>query len=210
MADYLISPREIERAVYIDFEGFVESPPSLAGIRCGDDFYQTVFDDALESAAAAKGLQLAFIDDFLQGLLDRCRREGRRLVAFSQREKDAAALWADVDFASVYCDGRKVAKRWVNRAGRGAELEDWSLKSFLRFISFERPANLGTQQATQRLEHVRAMLIRRGDYQSLTPTAKGKWARLLAHNKIDCDGLRALMQLTADQLSVTSTMRPTG
>jgi hypothetical protein len=41
------------------------------------------------------------------------------------------------------------------------------------------------------------MLIKRGRYERLTPTAKGKWTKLLAHNKIDCDGLRALMLLTA-------------
>jgi hypothetical protein len=197
LPDHLISPAEIERAVYLDFEGFVESPPSLAGLRCEDDFHQIVFDDALEPAAAAKGLQLAFLDDFLCELLERCRREDRRLVAITQHEKAVAALWADVDFTSVYCDGRKVAKRWVNRAGRGAELEDWSLKSFLRFILVERPAHLGTRQATKRLGYVRAMLIKRGRYESLTPTAKGKWTKLLAHNKIDCDGLRALMMLTA-------------
>jgi hypothetical protein len=197
LADHLISPSEIERALYLDFEGFVESPPSLAGIRCEDDFHQVVFDDALEPAAAAKGLHLALVDNFLRELLHRCRREDRRLVAFSQHEKNVATLWADVDLASVYCDGRKVAKRWVNRAGRGAELKEWGLKDLLRFISFERPTYLGAQQATQRLGYVRAMLIKRGRYERLTPTAKGKWTKLLAHNKIDCDGLRALMLLTA-------------
>jgi hypothetical protein len=197
LADHLISPSEIERALYLDFEGFVESPPSLAGIRCENDFHQVVFDDALEPAAAAKGLHLALVDNFLRELLHRCRREDRRLVAFSQHEKNVATLWADVDLASVYCDGRKVAKRWVNRAGRGAELKEWGLKDLLRFISFERPTYLGAQQATQRLGYVRAMLIKRGRYERLTPTAKGKWTKLLAHNKIDCDGLRALMLLTA-------------
>jgi hypothetical protein len=197
LADHLISPSEIERALYLDFEGFVESPPSLAGIRCEDDFHQVVFDDALEPAAAAKGLHLALVDNFLRELLHRCQREDRRLVAFSQHEKNVAALWADVDLTSVYCDGRKVAKRWVNRAGRGAELKEWGLKDLLRFIAFERPTHLGAQQATQRLRYVRTMLIKRGRYERLTPTAKGKWTKLLAHNKIDCDGLRALMLLTA-------------
>jgi hypothetical protein len=197
LADHLISPSEIERALYLDFEGFVESPPSLAGIRCENDFHQVVFDDALEPAAAAKGLHLALVDNFLRELLHRCQREDRRLVAFSQHEKNVAALWADVDLTSVYCDSRKVAKRWVNRAGRGAGLKEWGLKDLLRLISFERPTHLGAQQATQRLRYVRTMLIKRGRYERLTPTAKGKWTKLLAHNKIDCDGLRALMLLTA-------------
>jgi hypothetical protein len=204
MPDCILTGAQIERAVYLDFEGCMHAPPSLAGVRCENEFHQTVFDDALEPAAFAKGLGSRHLDDFLTELLRRCQEEGRQLIAFSQYEIDEAALWARIDLSPVYCDGKRIAKRWVNRAGRGDELEDWSLKSFLRFIGFPRPSNLGISQASSRLLYVRSMLIRQGTYQGLTPTAKAKWTKLLAHNKIDCDGLRALLRATTSPLEPRS------
>lgn len=194
--DAHISSEEIERAIYLDFEGFQETPPAMAGILCADHFEQVVFDDALQSAAIEANCRVEYLDDEMRRLLTKCHDEKRRLVAFSQFEKDGCQLYADVDLGEVYCDGRKVAKRWINRACARNRLEGWELKEFLLLIEYPRPRNLGSRQTTQRLHHVRDMLQRRGEYQRLTSVAKAKWTRLLKHNRIDCFGLRELMRRT--------------
>ena len=46
---------ETERAIYIDFEGFVDKAPALIGVAIEADFNQVAFDPGLELAAMAKG-----------------------------------------------------------------------------------------------------------------------------------------------------------
>jgi hypothetical protein len=47
---------ETLRAIYIDFEGFTNQPPTLVGYYLDQYFIQVVFDSALTSAALAKEL----------------------------------------------------------------------------------------------------------------------------------------------------------
>ncbi len=44
------------------------------------------------------------------------------------------------------------------------------------------------------------MLADHGSYVSLTPTAKGKWTRVLAHNAHDCHGMRFVCLRAAEEL----------
>jgi hypothetical protein len=57
-----------------------------------------------------------------------------------------------------------------------------------------RPLHLGSQQATQRIKSVRDMLIRRGKYELLTSVVKGKWTKVLDHNRHDVQGMRKLIE----------------
>ena len=50
----LITPEEAEKAIYIDFEGFIRSPPMLLGILIEDNFEQVVLLQSLTKAAIAK------------------------------------------------------------------------------------------------------------------------------------------------------------
>lgn len=40
-------------------------------------------------------------------------------------------------------------------------------------------------------------LDRHGDWSRVTPTAKGKWTKLLAYNEVDVRNTRALVELAA-------------
>jgi hypothetical protein len=83
---------EFKRAVYIDFEGFTEQPPTLAGILIDGQFEQVVFDQGLSAAARHSKLQALDAKEWARGLLERVSREQRRVVAFSSHEKTLAKV----------------------------------------------------------------------------------------------------------------------
>lgn len=58
-----ISIADAEKAIYVDFEGFEDQPPSLLGILIDGSLTQVILDSRLTPAAAAKGCQTATIAD---------------------------------------------------------------------------------------------------------------------------------------------------
>lgn len=194
-----LTPDEVEDAIYIDFEGFEGEPPKLLGVLVSDDFEQVVLDRRLKSAADAKDLRTSSLCEELSGLIRRCKADDRKLVAFTQFERDQFRTYCGIDLGSFYADGHKIAKRWKNRHHYNEHIDDWGLHSFLRFIGRPRPAWHGVQQSAQRLRYVMAMLERRKNFDRLTPTAKGKWSRFLKNNEADCSGLRELMMRVAEE-----------
>ena len=67
------------------------------------------------------------------------------------------------------------------------------LKSYLSLIGYPRPVSLGLQKSTSRIKAVSEMLTKKKSFEELTPTVKGKWTKLLAHNRHDVEGMKALV-----------------
>jgi len=195
---------EIERAIYIDFEGFMDKMPSFVGEQVEGEFRQVVFDEALKLAAEAKGLEVTPFQAYMQALTQRAQAEARLIVAYSEHEQDVIKEFADIDISSRYLDARKLAKIWKNKCHADAKI-GMGLKDFLVFIGYERPSYLGEQKSTKRLEAVASMLASRGNYDAMTTTVKGQWTMVLQHNRIDVQGMRALMFQASEELSRWST-----
>ncbi len=195
-----ITPEEAIRAIYIDFEGFADESPAILGILCRYTFRQVVLDPRLERAASAKDLEMTSLNAVVEELLTKCRAEDRPLVPYTQYEKLVIRQHADVDVSPVYRDARKIARRWINAFHPDADLGERSLLNHLDFIGFERPTHLGSGVQTGRLRDVIAGLEARGSHQRLTAVQKGKWTKILNHNRIDCCGMRDLVLRAASEL----------
>lgn len=202
-----LTARECQRAIYLDFEGFENAPPTLVGFCFDGRFEQVIFDRTLKSAASAKRLAVKDGSTSIARLRDRAVRESRRIVAFSQFDKNQAFDHFGVDLRPVYADARLIARRWLNRLKasdpnwRQTNPEwdiDLTLKEFFKLTGYRRPAHLGVQQTTQRIRSVKDQIVKRGSFEKLTPVAKAKWTKLLDHNAHD---VRGLMSLTEKALS---------
>ncbi|UCH24956.1 MAG: hypothetical protein JSV66_13525 [Trueperaceae bacterium] len=205
------SHKEAVRGIYLDFEGFKDSPPALLGISVDEAFEQVVLDPALALAAEAKGLRVSTLPKEMKRLMKESKKTGRFIFAYSRHEAKVVGEHTKFGekFEAVYKDGRKIAKRWFKKEHSKDALPDWSLQSFMRFIGSSRPRYLGYGNATSRLQDVRDMLEQRGSYEALTPVAKGKWTRLLNYNRYDCTGLKALMvHATAGTQAPTARSKP--
>jgi hypothetical protein len=190
--EYSLTSAMVKRAIYIDFEGFLDKAPSLIGVAIGSKFYQVALDAGLRLAAAAKKIPVREGDELVRDLLERAIRENRRIVAFSPCEKRICKKYYQLDLSPVYADANRIVKRWVAKAYPELRRRPKSLKAYLKLIGFERAACLGERQAAQRIRAVRGMCMRRGSYAALTGCAKAKWTKLLEYNKIDVLGMREL------------------
>jgi hypothetical protein len=203
----LISMNDANKAIYIDFEGFVDKSPSLLGILKEDNFEQVVFDINLISAAEAKSLRYAELDEEIERIIKCAKKEHRYIVAYSQHELRVIKTYTSFDITEQYRDARMIAKRWKNKCLTLTQEQKSSLKTlkdYLAFIHYERGAFLGENQSTSRLKSVIDMSIKRGEYSNLTAVAKGKWTKLLKHNEIDCKGMKALVLKAAKEIEERS------
>lgn len=198
-----ISPDEAKRAIYIDCEGFMDKSPALIGLLIGEQFEQVVLDPDLELVAKAREHRMSSFKTEATRLYELSEDESRMIVAYSQHEKNMFLEYAGSDLTNKYRDARKIAVRWKNTLHRDEELPGRGLKDFLKFIGYHRGSHLGDKKTTSRLRAVRDMIVRRGNYELLTPVAKGKWTKLLEHNLIDCDGMRELVIKAAKEMANT-------
>jgi hypothetical protein len=230
----VVSPSEAERAIYIDFEGTQNEPPSLLGI-----FYRTsggterlrqfVFDPALIKAAEAKSESLgagncvpvASVEVALRRLLRFAEDENRMLVCWSNRESEAiVATGLTEDEKNRYglrlINALVPARRWRRRFHPQLEFQSNfrikknALHHYMITVGFDVPWPFGPGTAAKRIRDVREQIEKRGSYENVTSVAKGKWSKLLKHNEYDCKGTRAVFIKVCQDFKSSEAMVGTG
>lgn len=112
------APGMLRRAIYIDFEGFMDKAPSLVGVAVNSKFFQVVLDDGLRLAAAAKKIPVRPGDELVKALFERAMRENRRIVAFSPCEKRICRNYYQLDLSPVYVDAGRIRRPSTSPGGR--------------------------------------------------------------------------------------------
>lgn len=185
----------VERAVYLDFEGLKGCPPVMAGVLCETTFQQVVFDAAFKPAAQAWRLSVQSFAEAMRALRQRCEREERLLICFSEFELRQVEQHGDVDLSAIYVNALAYARRWRNRFHPQQPREDNSLKSFFGLINYRVPAGVEKGHAAEWLRYVQAQLAaHQGKFNRSSDGAKARWRRLLKYNEHDCRGMRVLMR----------------
>jgi hypothetical protein len=194
----IISSRETERGIYIDFEGFEEQAPTMIGVWCDGIFNQIVFDGGLELAAKHSNLTLTPALEYLEGLVSQAKNEHRRIIAFSSHELTVFRDFFHLDISDVYADARLIAKP-LRKTLEPKTPVPKSLKDYLAVIGYERPISLGERKTTSRIRAVKEMLTRKSSFDELTPVVKAKWTKLLQHNMHDVLGMKRLVEFSSTQ-----------
>lgn len=195
-----MSESEAARAIYVDFEGFKDKPPSLVGILVDGKLNQVIFEPKLFPAAVAKECKMGFIEEVARELRAKCEAEGRVLISYSEHELRQFKQYANESFDDIYRNALVIAKRWWNVLHPG-EVRPRTLKAYLKAIGHEMPASLGVGKATARLKSVIGSLDRRGKYKAVPKGVKKKWWNLLDYNERDCRGTQTLVTLAVSELA---------
>ena len=189
-----ITEREAARAIYLDFEGCMGEAPSLVGYVVDGRLVQVVLDGRLAAAALFKGLMVCPGALIISSLVNRCEREERVLVGFTQHEMRVALEYFGIDIQPHYRDAHWWAKRYFRRLPAAEQPAGCSLEEMLAHIGHARPRVFGPGNSASRLRDVREMLAKRRSYERLTPVAKAKWTKFLAHNASDVKGTALLVR----------------
>lgn len=207
--------------IVVDFEGFANKRPVLAGVLVEGAFKQFAFVDVepgIETAAHARGVRCTTLPAFCRWLVWRARREGRAIGGFSSHERHMiASVLGGWPAGLVYRDVLKVAKAW-RRASHPAEEQRLRRKrarmrdrqvfgagsygnglvDFMRLRGVRIPANYGLRRTTARLGRVLGQCARHGSFEQVTPRTKAAWTSVLAHNHCDCIWAARLLEPHVD------------
>ena len=188
-----ISRLDAERAIYIDFEGFVKEAPALIGIQVEESFIQLVLDERLSGAAKYKNaIDVMSGQQVISDLVARSVQEDRRIVAFSSFEKEQCLRWYHVDISSHYVNAKSVAGRWVRKVN--PETRCRTLRDFEVFTGYQRSRDTGRQRNTSCLNAALRDLDRYGELHNAAP--KRHWTNLLKHNRQDVEAMKHVVIAT--------------
>lgn len=201
-----------QRAIYIDFEGRLNDPPTFLGICSDDNWVVEILEPLLWQAHeyghpnghVFSATPLNALDVIKSGAVG----ENLMVVAWSSRELDAIlktdgltsreAMWWHKNLV----DGKKHAKKLARelaikiaprKSTMGNGENKNSLASFMEATGYKVPVIHGPGNTAQRILYVRNQVLRKGSFDVISPSAKRKWTNVLSHNYHDCVGLRHVM-----------------
>ncbi len=192
-SEKIISLVEANRAIYIDFEGYVKEAPALIGILIEDDFEQIVLDEKFRGAAPYKD-PIAVIPgkSVISELLARSISEDRKIVAFSTLEKEQCSRWYGIDISQRYVNAKSVAGRWARKVN--PEVRCRTLKDFEIFTGYQRARDTGYQKNTSCLNAALRDLHSYGELRN--PAPKKHWTNLRKHNHQDVEAMKYIVMAT--------------
>ena len=206
--------------IYLDFEGFINKPPTFVGYLFNGQFTQVIFDETFLPIAKEKGLKFQKYDEFCIEILKTSNQLGQPITAWSEREKEELDKF---DIPYQYCNLRKEVKTLIEkdkrlkakhsempeywkyakltRAGRlnparnRNKCKTWSLTTILKLFNYsELGTGYGSGKVTSRIRAIQSGLRARGTYEDLTLTQKSKWTKLQNHNRVDVEGMLFLVE----------------
>jgi hypothetical protein len=216
-------PEEVERGIYIDFEGGGSLRRAFLGVLVVEElgnqtetfeFTQYLLEKELRPSEEQVGqgiitaTEIAELTEVLKTLKERAESEGRLVFAYSEHEKKMIAehlqegslldWWEN---PKNLVNARPIAKRWktLRRPDKkfppaeGQKKENHSLANYLELIELEVPPECGTGMVASAIDLVRNEL--KGG--TLSKKAQVAWNNALQHNWYDCYGMYSLMKKCA-------------
>ena len=202
---------EAERAIYIDFEqpkGSVANPgrPALLGIlvgAAGEDLEQLIVDERLASAVTAnrRRCRVATLDAAVAELMDRATAEKRRIVGWSNFDRDRlveACPGRAAEINERCINPLSTARQWARaihpasaivRAAPGSPRH--TLDQYARLAGYPQTARIASGKPADWINTTLNRLAGVGGrYRSLSRVGKRDWHDLLDYNRHDCLALR--------------------
>jgi len=198
---------EVERAIYIDYEGNMDRPPTLLGWYV-DGIYKASIVEPLfatcanryrtKDIAATEHVRLAL------KLLELAEEEKRLIVSWSEHDYLQMCKVLDpIDEARlklVYRNAIKTAKPWY-RNKFGSLTEKAKLQFFEDLLGFYVPERFGLGLVGESLRLIREQLEQGRTYSDITKGAKSGWISVVRHNKFDLQGMAFVLHAITKQQS---------
>jgi len=208
----LLTPNEAQRAIYIDFEGNTDIKPTLLGILYAPDpdehtpfpadvLEQWILEPAFHGSVEGSKSPTGAVDllPFALKLIDRAKREKRRIVSWSHHDLDLImdALGprkkAKRTLEVLYRDAKRAGEAWSHSWPLAERPAVHALTHYLQRVGYEVPAPFGTGRTGDSLRDIRKSLeTHLHNWQRLTTRKRERFYAFLMHNRHDLLGMRAV------------------
>jgi len=199
-----LSAADALRALYIDFEGNKDRPPVLLGVhRVGRGEHPHVQQDVTDPLFDGLVPRYLPLLDAVRRVVVRAEHKGRVIVAWTQHELDVVRVHGAIDpdlvarFEQRYVNAYAVAKRWRNRLHGGDKPDEGTLYTWLALIGWPVGEAAEAGHVGTTLRSLRTTLEAG---RQLSGSQLAAWDRLVAHNHLDCVGMRRLCLAASAEL----------
>lgn len=199
-----LSATDALRALYIDFEGNKDRPPVLLGVhRVGRGEHPHVQQDVTDPLFDGLVPRYLPLLDAVRNVVVRAESKDRVIVAWTQHELDVVRrdCAEDADlvgrFEARYVNAYAVAKRWRNKLHDGDKPDEGTLYTWLALIGWPVREQAEAGRVGMTLRSLRTTLEAG---RQLSGSQLAAWDRLVAHNHLDCVGMRRLCLIAAAEL----------
>jgi hypothetical protein len=199
-----LSAADALRALYVDFEGNKDQPPVLLGVhRVGRGQHPHVQQDTTDPLFDGLVPRYLPLLDAVRNVVVRAESKDRQIVAWTEHELKIVRTYCAEDpdlvarFEARHVNAYSVTKRWRNKLHGGDKPAESTLYAWLGLIGWpvREEAEAGHVGDT-----IRSMRTTLEAGRALTPRQLGAWDRLVAHNHLDCVGMRRLCLVAAAEL----------
>lgn len=196
----ILSASEARRAIFVDYEGSKDHPPTLLGYLVDETLaagiVETLFSPCQRHyrATHAEWREHATL---VRTLVDRAEGEDRVIVSWSSHDLvlmreaivgDAARL---AILERRHRNALLTARRWKNHAHPGVKARN-TLDLYRELMSLEVPERFGTGVVGRALATLRGQLAEGRRYGELSDGAQEGWRSVVRHNTYDLRDTRSV------------------
>jgi hypothetical protein len=189
----------MDKFIYIDFEGFIEKPPSLIGEFKNNKFTTYIFSQTLigipnhECKNCSINIIHIDLNTYLKNLITECKENNRKIVAFTERELEVFKTNNFDEIQEYYINAHREIKTWFKKE-KTPKPKPFSLDNLMKL--WEYPTrNYGNRQTTHRIKAVEERLkTNENEFSKITNTAKTQWSKVLHYNRQDVEGLKFIYE----------------
>ncbi len=191
--------QELERGIYVDFEGNKDRHPTLLGMMTDDQVDLVIVEEVFKDCAERQGspCRYAPLGSSLRSLIDLAGKEDRRIISWSEHDYRIMAEQLDAEhqslFETQYVNAIFPAKRW--RALRHPDDDGPNtLGHYMSLLGWQVSEGIGTGTVGPALKTVRNSLNQgAGAWAELTPHQRKLWRGVVSHNRHDLKGMRRVL-----------------
>lgn len=201
-----LSSVEVERGIYIDYEGNIDKAPTLLGWRVDGVNHAAIIEPAFATCARrfrAKYVEFMEHSILAKQLLLQASAQGRLIFSWSEHDLKLmhAVLSQDEQEQStlLYKNAIKPARSWYWKKNK-VVAPDGSLSFFCDNTGFNVPERFGVGIVGSGLRLIRSQLTAGRDYADLTPKARSSWVTIVRHNRLDLEGMEHVLRATLTPL----------
>lgn len=213
----ILSRVDIERALFVDYEGNTARPPTLLGWRIKGRNFGAIVEPSFDVCAGRYRVRSVSAVDHASKVAELIRlaqEDDCLIVSWSEHDLKHMRNVTGEDLRGVlearYRNALRTVRAWHGRR-HGIAIPDASLSEVAHLLGIHVPQRYGVGLVGDALRLIREQLNQGRSWPELTPAARSGWVTVVKHNRYDLQAMQEVLQvITADPVFTTAAAQGLG
>lgn len=199
----ILSRNDIKRAIFLDYEGSKNKPPTLLGYMIDNDIRAAIVESCFNDCRGRYKAKHALVADhvlIVKELINLAENEDRVIISWSEhdytqmmeilrRHRDEAAVLKKRFRNAIFS-----ARQWFKKKYPRVFKKRNDLAFMMEITGYLVPEKYGTNLVGNALRLLREQLTEGRKYADLTGAAVNGWRVVVKHNSHDLRGMRHVLE----------------